>query len=64
MAVEPFTSIPGAGLARAIGSGTAPLLKAGARVEARVAAAFFEPAEVESIDLDGSVRLRRDSLRT
>ncbi len=64
MAVEPFTSIPGAGLARAIGSGTAPVLKAGARVQARLAAVLFEPAEVESIELDGSVRLRSSSMRT
>jgi hypothetical protein len=56
MAVEPFTSIPGTGLVHAIGSGTAPMLRAGSRIEARLAAVLFDAAEVESIDLDGTVR--------
>jgi hypothetical protein len=59
MAVEPVTSIPGCGLIRAIEAGTAPLLAAGGNVEARLAAVFFEPGEVESIDLEGRVRVRR-----
>jgi hypothetical protein len=64
MAVEPFTSIPGSGLTRAMESGTAPLLAAGASVEARLAAVFFEPGDVESIDLEGTVHLRQRPART
>ena len=56
MAVEPFTSIPGVGLEKAIEAATAPVLKAGARVAARLAAVFLEPGPVDSISLDGSVR--------
>ncbi len=56
MAVEPFTSFPGAGLQRAIEEGTAPVLAAGGRVEARFSAVLFEGAKVESISLDGEVR--------
>jgi hypothetical protein len=59
MAIEPFTSIPGAGLERAIARGTAPVLPPGGKVEARFAAVFFEAGEVESIGLDGTVRMRR-----
>jgi hypothetical protein len=55
MAVEPFTSVPGSGLERAIAAGTAPVLAAGARVEARFAAVFFEGAEAESISTEGQV---------
>ncbi len=58
MAVEPFTSIPGSGLVRAIEQGTAPVLAPGARVEARLAAVFFEAGEVESISTEGEVWLR------
>ena len=42
MAVEPFSSIPGTGLASAIQAGTAPLLRAGAKVEANLAAVFYD----------------------
>lgn len=45
MAVEPFTSVPGCGLERAIASGTAPTLAAGSKVEARIAASFFEGSD-------------------
>jgi len=55
MAVEPFTSVPGCGLERAIAAGTAPVLTAGASVEARFAAVFFEGAEVKSISTEGQV---------
>jgi hypothetical protein len=58
MAVEPFTSIPGAGLVKAIESGTAPVLKAGASMEARLAAVFVEGGEVQSISPDGRVNGR------
>jgi hypothetical protein len=55
MAVEPFTSVPGCGLERAIAAGTAPVLAAGAKVEARFAAVFFEGTEVQSVSTDGHV---------
>jgi hypothetical protein len=42
MAVEPFSSIPGSGLISAINAGTAPVLRAGARVQANLAAIFYE----------------------
>ena len=42
MAIEPFTSIPGSGLVNAIERGTAPLLKAGQRLDAQLAFRFFE----------------------
>jgi len=42
MAVEPFSSIPGTGLANAIQAGTAPLLHAGEKVEANLAAVFYD----------------------
>lgn len=58
MAVEPFTSIPGVGLAKAVEAGTAPVLPAGASVEARLAAALFEAGEVESVSLEGVARVR------
>ena len=59
MAVEPFTSIPGAGLAEAVASGTAPILAAGAKLQASLAAVFYEgSAEVESISIDGYAKLR------
>ncbi len=59
MAVEPFTSIPGVGLVKAIESGTAPVLKAGASIDARLAATFFDAGDLESISADGVARLRR-----
>jgi hypothetical protein len=59
MAVEPFTSIPGVGLAKAVERGTAPVLAAGSGVGARLAAVFFEGGEIESIGLDGVVQARK-----
>jgi hypothetical protein len=59
MAVEPFTSIPGCGLERAIAAGTAPVLEAGAKVEARFAAVLFEDGELESVSTDGNVTRKR-----
>lgn len=58
MAVEPFTSIPGAGLERAMERGTAPILAAGANIQARLAAVFFAGGEIDSITLDGAVQVR------
>lgn len=58
MAVQPFTSIPGAGLERAIARGTAPVLPPGGKVEAQFAAVFCAAGEVQSIGLDGTVRMR------
>jgi hypothetical protein len=58
MAVEPFTSIPGSGLAMAVDNGTAPLLRAGSRVEARLAAVFLESGEVTSVNLDGTAQVK------
>jgi hypothetical protein len=55
MALEPFTSIPGCGLERAIAAGTAPVLAAGAKIEASFAAAFFEGEGVKSVYADGRV---------
>jgi hypothetical protein len=42
MAVEPFTSIPGNGLARCVERDTAPLLAVGEEIEAELSASFFE----------------------
>ena len=58
MAIEPFTSIPGAGLERAIASGTAPSLQPRQKVRANLAAVFFPPGEVDSIDTGGRVRMK------
>jgi hypothetical protein len=58
MAVEPFTSIPGVGLVKAVESGTAPVLKAGANVEVHLAAVFLEGGKVECISPDGRVNWR------
>jgi hypothetical protein len=56
MALEPFTSIPGSGLERAIENNTAPTLGPQQSIEARLVATFFEPAgEIESISADGLV---------
>ncbi|MCZ2078470.1 MAG: DUF4432 family protein [Bryobacterales bacterium] len=57
-AVEPFNSVPGSGLVKAIEHGTAPLLGAGQTVRAQLAAAMFQTGEVESVGSDGVVRLR------
>lgn len=59
MAVEPFNSIPGSGLVRAIESGTAPILAAGSKIQARLAAVFFEAGEPQSISVNGVVKVRK-----
>jgi hypothetical protein len=61
MAVEPFTSIPGSGLERAIAAGTSPVLAAGAKIEASFAAVLFEGAAVKSVSTDGRVAPMRKS---
>ncbi len=58
MALEPFTSIPGTGLVNAIAAGTAPLIKAGAKIEANLAAIFYELNEGELISLDSAGKAR------
>jgi hypothetical protein len=64
MALEPFTSIPGLGLNRAIAEGTAPLLPHGGRITAELAAVFFEqPGDIDSISQDGTVRFSPGSER-
>ncbi|HEX2270760.1 MAG TPA: DUF4432 family protein, partial [Pyrinomonadaceae bacterium] len=56
MALEPFTSIPGSGLERAIENGAAAVLGPRESIEARLVATFFEPAgEIESISAEGFV---------
>lgn len=59
MAVEPFTSVPGCGLERAVAAGTAPMLAAGSKVEAALAATFFEGTDVHSVLTDGHVTPER-----
>jgi hypothetical protein len=49
MALEPFTSVPGSGLERAIEKGTAAVLGPQESIEARLVAAFFEPDEINSL---------------
>ena len=58
MAVEPFNSIPGSGLIKAMEGGTAPILRAGSKLEARLSAVFFEAGEPLSISTEGSARMR------
>jgi hypothetical protein len=54
VALEPFTSIPGSGLEKAIENGTAPLLGPDQTIEARLVATFFEHAdEIHSISVEG-----------
>ena len=55
MAVEPFSSIPGAGLVNAIAAGTAPLLHPGEVRHANLAAVFYEHSqgELQSISTEG-----------
>jgi hypothetical protein len=53
MAVEPFTSVPGCGLERAMEAGTAPALAAGAKAEAALAATFIESTDLHSVSTDG-----------
>ena len=56
MALEPFTSIPGSGLEKAIEKGTAPVLGPSASVEARLVATFFEGiSDIQSISPEGEV---------
>lgn len=61
MALEPFTSIPGTGLVNAIAAGTAPLLRAGAKVEANLAAIFYQETEgvLSALGTDGKAKFRR-----
>ncbi len=64
MAIEPFTSIPGSGLVKAIEKGTAPILAAGSRLEVQLAATFFESSgEIQTISTDGTVKLRTGNLQ-
>ena len=60
MAVEPFNSIPGSGLLRAIESGTAPILPARGKRDARLAAVFFDAGEPQSISVEGVARVKKD----
>jgi uncharacterized protein DUF4432 len=58
-AVEPFTSVPGSGLAKAIEKGTSPVLAAGSSLQVHLAAAFFEAeGELENISTEGIVKQR------
>lgn len=57
MAIEPFTSIPGTGLVKAIEKATAPVLKPGETLEVDLAAAFFEDrGKIKSISPSGIVQ--------
>ncbi len=66
MAVEPFSSIPGTGLIHAIDAGTAPLLRAGAKVEANLAAIFYESerGDLRSINTSGIAQFQGPSAAT
>jgi hypothetical protein len=56
MGVEPHTSYPGQGLARAVERGTARTLAPGASLELTLAAVLFEPrGRVAGISLAGDV---------
>ncbi|MBI2190759.1 MAG: DUF4432 family protein [Planctomycetes bacterium] len=56
MALEPFTSMPGTGLVKAIERDTAPLLRPGQSLEVELAAVFFAGDSVlKEIRTDGSV---------
>jgi hypothetical protein len=63
MAVEPFSRIPGTGLIDAIDNGTAPLLRSGARVEANLAAIFYEgkQGDLRSISTGGIAQFQSSS---
>jgi hypothetical protein len=61
MAVEPFNSIPGSGLVKAIEGGTAPVLGAGAKLDARLAAVFFDAGEPQSISVEGEAKVRTNA---
>ncbi len=61
LAIEPFTSYPGDGLATAIEKGTALRLEAGQRIEAsHKAIAFTGIKRVQRIEADGEVVAARD----
>ena len=65
MAMEPFTSIPGTGLAEAVAGGIAPMLAPGAKLQANLAAVFYEGSgEVESISIDGNAKLHSTNPRS
>jgi len=66
MAVEPFSSIPGTGLINAIDAGTAPLLRAGAKVEANLAAVFYEAeqGDLRSISTSGIAQFQGPNAAT
>lgn len=56
MAIEPFTSIPGAGLENAILAGTAPLIQPGETIEVELAAVFIAGHDpIQSITRHGAV---------
>lgn len=58
MAIEPFTSVPGTGLEKAIAAGTAPVMAAGASVQASLSGVFIRGCDqIDSIELDGTVRM-------
>jgi hypothetical protein len=63
MAVEPFSSIPGTGLVAAIHAGTAPVLRAGAHVDANLAAIFYAAGqgELRSISTSGIAQFQGSS---
>ena len=54
MAVEPFTTMPGDGLEKAVAAGVAPILPAGGSVSVDFAAVFFE-GSVNGLRPDGSL---------
>lgn len=58
MAIEPFTSIPGVGLEKAIAAGTAPILPPGGSIEVELAAMFIPgQGKIENLDLEGKVNV-------
>jgi galactose mutarotase-like enzyme len=60
MAIEPFTTIPGQGLATAMKQGTHRTLEPGASVAARIQAVFYESQTgISGINADGSVNQRK-----
>jgi hypothetical protein len=60
MAIEPFTTIPGQGLATAMNKGTHRMLEPGASATANVRAVFYESRMgISGINADGSVIQRK-----
>jgi hypothetical protein len=60
MAIEPFTTIPGQGLATAIKHGTHRTLEPGATVSAHIRAVFYESRTgISGINADGTVVQRK-----